>query len=146
VLDGLRRVGEDLASLAALRVELFGVELREQFDRWLRMVVLALATVVLGCIGLGFVAVFVTVAFWDSQPLMALGLFALLFVGAAAWCAGRLGRAVTGGPPAFETTIAEFRRDAQSVGRRDGIFSAQGPAGRAPTPAGPGAGDSGGVR
>jgi uncharacterized membrane protein YqjE len=146
VFDGLRRVGEDIASLAALRVELFGVELREQFDRWLRVLVLALATVVLGCIGLGFVAVFVTVAFWDSQPLLALGLFALLFVGAAAWCAGRLGRAVAAGPAAFETTIAEFRRDAQSLGRREGLVSAHGAAAGASAPGGPEAGDRGAGR
>lgn len=114
----MRRIGADLASLAGMRVELFGVELREQFDRWLSAVVLALLTVMLGCIGLGFVAVLVAVAFWDSHPLIALGVFALLFLGAAAWCARRLSAVVVDSPAPFEATLAEFRKDREAIDPR----------------------------
>ena len=131
MLDRLRRVGADIASLLGLRVELFGIELREQLDRWLRVVVLAVAAVVLGCIGLGFVAVLVTVAFWEHQPLIALGVFCLLFLGAAAWCAGQLSQLVSQGTPAFDQTISEFRRDWDSIRPRE-------PADAAPTSAGSG--------
>lgn len=108
----MRRAGAGIASLAGLRVELFALELREQFEQWLRIASLAVATIVLGCIGLGFVAVFLSVAFWDSQPLIALGIFALLFLGAAALCARRISVAFATQPPAFHATIAEFQRDA----------------------------------
>lgn len=126
MIDRIRRLGADLASLAGLRVELFSVELREQFDHWLRTVVLALAAVVLGCIGLGFVAVLVTVAFWDSHPLLALAAFALLFLGAAAWCARALSAAAAATPAPFEATIAEFRKDRRAL--EPGVSTDESPA------------------
>jgi uncharacterized membrane protein YqjE len=115
VFERLRRAGAGIASLAGLRVELFAVELREQFEQWLRVALLAVATIVLGCIGLGFVAVLVTVAFWDSHPLVALGVFALLFLGGAAWCVRRLSVVFATAPEPFAATIAEFRRDGEAL-------------------------------
>lgn len=113
----IRRVGADIASLAGLRVELFSLELREQFEQWLRVAAFAVATIVLGCIGLGFVAVFLTVAFWERQPLVALGVFSLLFLGAAAWCVRRLSMLFASAPEPFAATLAEFRRDGQAFGQ-----------------------------
>lgn len=124
----MRRAGAGIAALAGLRVELFALELREQFEQWLRVAVLAVATIVLGCIGLGFVAVFLTVAFWDSQPLVALGVFAVIFLGAAALCVRRISVAFATGPSPFSATLAEFRRDAEALDPAS-----------APEPAAPGA-------
>lgn len=118
MLGRFRRAGAGIAALAGLRVELFALELREQFEQWLRIAVLAMATVVLGCLGLGFVAVFLTVAFWDSQPLVALGLFALLFVGGATLCARQISVAFSTASAPFPATLAEFRRDAQTMNAR----------------------------
>lgn len=114
-----RRAGAGFAALVGLRVELFALELREQFEQWLRVAVLAMAAIVLGCIGLGFIAVFLTVAFWDSQPLIPLGIFALLFVGGAALCARQISMAFSRAPAPFSATMAEFRRDAQAMGPQD---------------------------
>lgn len=113
MFERARRAGADLASLAGLRTELFAIELREQAELWLRVALLLLATVALGCIGLGFTAVFIAVAFWDSQPLIALGVFALLFLGSAAWCVRQVSVAFATAPKPFSATIAEFQRDAQ---------------------------------
>jgi uncharacterized membrane protein YqjE len=115
MFERMRRLGAGVASIAGLRVELFAVELREQFEQWLRVATLAVATIVLGCIGLGFVAVFVTVAFWDRQPLVALGVFALLFLGAAAWCVRQLSVLFATAPEPFAATVAEFRRDSEAL-------------------------------
>ena len=135
----VRRIAADAAALAGLRIELFALELREQLERWLQVATLAMAAVVLGCIGLGFVAVLVTVAFWDSHPLAALGLFSLLFLGAAAWCARRLSALAASGPPPFEATLAEFRKDRRALDPRAGSTGPQDPAdGAAPPPAPPG--------
>lgn len=111
MLERLGKAGADLATLAGLRLELFGVELREQFEAWIRVALLVVAASVLALIGLGFVAVLVTVAYWDSHPLAALGLFAAVFLGAAALCLRALSAAVAGARLAFPETLAEFRRD-----------------------------------
>lgn len=128
MIGRMRRIGANLASLVGLRLELFGVELREQFDQWLRVVVLAMAAIVLACIGIGFVAVLVTVAFWDSHPLIALGVFAALFLGAAAWCARRLSAVVAESPAPFAATLAEFRKDRAAVDPRAAGADKAGPA------------------
>ncbi|GAA4413946.1 phage holin family protein [Quisquiliibacterium transsilvanicum] len=111
----LRRAGVGVAALAGLRVELFALELREQFEQWLKVAVFAVAAIVLGCIGLGFVAVFVTVAFWDKNPLVALGIFAGLFLFGAVICAQRISAGLSKAPTAFSATIAEFRRDVETL-------------------------------
>ena len=119
MLTRLRAIGITVASLAALRVELFGLELREQLDQWLRVALLALAGIVLGCVGLGFLAVLVSVAFWDSHRLAVLGIFTLAFLAGAAWCVRRLSIALAGAPEAFSETVAEFRRDARRLSGGD---------------------------
>lgn len=130
----MRRAGAGVAALAGLRVELFALELREQFEQWLRVAMFAIATIVLGCIGLGFVAVFVTVAFWDGQPLVALGIFAALFLGGAAVCVQRITAAIARAPAPFSATIAEFRRDAEAMDPSAAPAAPASPAGEAPLP------------
>ena len=115
MLERIRRAGSDLASLAGLRLELFGVELREQFEQWLRVCVLAVAAIALGCVALGFVAVLVTVALWDSYRLAALGVFSAAFLLAAAWCARALSALLASAPAPFAATIAEFRKDREAL-------------------------------
>lgn len=130
----MRRAGAGVAALAGLRVELFALELREQFEQWLRVAAFAVATIVLGCIGLGFVAVFLTVAFWDSQPLVALGIFAVLFLGAAAFCVRQISVAFATASAPFSATIAEFRRDAEALDPSAVPAAPASPAGEAPLP------------
>ena len=126
MIERLRRIGSGVATLAGLRVELFAFELREQFELWVRIATLSVATIVLGCIGLGFVAVAVSVAFWDSHPLAALGVFALLFLGAAAACVRALSAAVARAPAAFGATLGEFRKDREAAGTTRGEGGATG--------------------
>lgn len=111
------KVGADLLALAGLRVELFGVELREQFEAWVRVAALAVAAVVLACVGLGFLAVLVAVAFWDSHPIAALGACAAVFVLGAYLCLRALVSAASTAASAFPETIAEFRRDREALER-----------------------------
>ncbi|MEN9314432.1 MAG: hypothetical protein RIS35_825 [Pseudomonadota bacterium] len=115
MLERIRRTGADLANLAGLRLELFGVELREQFDQWLRVCVLAVAAIALGCIALGFIAVLVTVALWDSHRIAALSVFSALFVVGAGWCARQLAGRLADAPDPFSATIAEFRSDRRAL-------------------------------
>lgn len=111
MLERIRRVGSDLISLAGLRIELFGVELREQLSHWMRVCVLAVAAIALGCITLGFIAVLITVALWETYRLAALSAFSALFLVAALWCARTLSALLATAPTPFAATITEFRKD-----------------------------------
>jgi uncharacterized membrane protein YqjE len=130
----VRRAGVAVAALAGLRVELFALELREQFQQWLRVAMFSVAAIVLGCIGLGFVAVFVTVAFWDKEPLVALGIFAGLFLFGAVICAQRISAALSKAPAAFSATIAEFRSDVEALDPVAAPAAPVSPSGEAPLP------------
>jgi len=134
MFERVRRAGSGVAALAGLRVELFALELREQFEQWLRVAMFAVAAIVLGCIGLGFVAVFVTVAFWDGEPLVALGIFAALFLGGAVICVQRITAALAKAPAPFSATVAEFLRDAEAMDPAAVPAAPVSPAGEAPLP------------
>lgn len=111
MLERIRRVGADLVCLAGLRIELFGVELREQLAHWMRVCVLAVAAIALGCITLGFIAALITVALWETHRLAALSVFSALFLIAALWCARTLSALLATAPAPFAATITEFRKD-----------------------------------
>jgi len=61
--------------------------------------------------GLVFLAVFLTVLLWDSHRLLALGVFAALFLGAAAVAIGVALQLARRGSQLFAASLAELRRD-----------------------------------
>jgi uncharacterized membrane protein YqjE len=105
-------------SLAANRLSLLGVELSEESSRVLSLLLYgAIAVLALGT-GLIFLAIFITVALWDSNRLLALGVFAALFLGAgsvAALVAMNLAKAKT---TLFAASLAELRSDHSALTRQ----------------------------
>jgi uncharacterized membrane protein YqjE len=102
-------------ALGRIRLELLAIELQEERDRIARMLVWAVATTFLGCFALVFVALFVTVALWDSHRLAALGACSALFVALALWGALQLRRLVAAGSTLFQSSIAELRQDGRAL-------------------------------
>lgn len=81
LLEGLRNIVDGGLALLANRLELLGVELAEERVRVLALLAYgAVAFVALGA-GMVFLAVFITVALWDSHRLLALGIFSAVFIG-----------------------------------------------------------------
>jgi uncharacterized membrane protein YqjE len=119
MLERIGKVGAGLVALAGLRVELFGVELSELLESWVRVAVLAMAAVVLFCIGLGFTAVLVTMMFWPGNAIIALSVFAASFLAGALFCARALAGAAAAARDAFPATVAEFRRDREALARAE---------------------------
>lgn len=102
-------------ALVRTRLELLRVEAQEEVGRLSGLVLWGVAAVLLGVIGLAFLAVFITVLLWDSQRLLALGIFSALFLVAAAvagFMAVRLARQPS---QLFAASLAELRHDESAL-------------------------------
>ena len=80
----LRQLLADAIELIQVRLELLGLEAREDLGQLLTLGVQAALAVVLLSFGLIFLALFLTVMLWDSQRLLALGIFTTVFLGGGA--------------------------------------------------------------
>lgn len=111
LLASLRGFAATAVGLLRTRLELFKLELHEEAGRLLGLLLWGFAAVLLAVVGAAFVAVFIVVLFWDGQRLVALGMFAALFVGAAALAVGMALRLARRGSGLFAASLAELRRD-----------------------------------
>jgi uncharacterized membrane protein YqjE len=110
-----RRLTASLLALGRIRLELLAIEVQEEKERIAQMLVWAVVTTFLGCFALVFVALFVTVALWDSYRLAALGGFSALFIALALWGALQLRRLSRTGSTLFQSSIAELREDGRAL-------------------------------
>lgn len=102
--------------LARTRLELLVTELEEEKARLLGLIVYGAAAFVLLAAGLIFLAIFLTVLFWDSNRLLVLGVITALFLGgggvALTVCLG-LARSRS---RLFAASLAELERDRAALG------------------------------
>ncbi|HVP43848.1 MAG TPA: phage holin family protein [Terriglobales bacterium] len=114
-----RRLGSALIGLLHTRAELFKVELQEEKLRAIRFVVWVCAAVAIGAGGIlvavGGLALFLweVAGYWGLIGLAAgaIGMAALIL-----WIAYQR---MTHGPAPFEATVAEFRKDAECLRKRE---------------------------
>lgn len=106
-------------ALLRTRVELLKVEAQEEVGRIGGLLLWGIAAVLCGIVGLTFVAVLVTVLLWESQRVLALAVFATLFLGAAVVAVGIALRLARRGSQLFAASLAELRRDETAL-RGDG--------------------------
>lgn len=115
VTGPVRRLGASLLALGRIRLELLAIEVQEEKDRIASLLAWAVLTALLAGFGAVFIALFVTVALWDTHRLAALGVAAVVFVGLAAFGALQL-RALVGRPSTlFQASIAELRKDSAAL-------------------------------
>lgn len=115
LLSSLRGAAFSAAGLLRTRLELFRLEAQEEVGRVSSLMMWAVAAAQLAVVGLTFVAVFVTVLYWDSYRLVALGFFSLLFLAAAGLAFGMTLRLVKQGSQLFAGSLAELKRDAEAL-------------------------------
>lgn len=111
----MRRLGASLLALGRIRLELLAIEVHEEKERIAALLLWSVLTALMLCFGAVFVAVFVTVALWETHRLAALGVSALLFIGLAAVGALRLRRLASASSTLFQSSIAELREDSASL-------------------------------
>ena len=80
VTQALRGWLQDGVALLRVRLELFGVEAREHALASVELLLAGLAVLLFLGLGLGFLAVLLTVLLWDSHRLLALAVFSTLFL------------------------------------------------------------------
>lgn len=107
----VRTLLADVFELAQVRLELFTVEARQEASRVTSLAVLAALAVVFVSFGLIFLAVFVTVLLWESQRLLALGIFTALFLGGGLVLALLAAHRARQAAHMFSATLDELRRD-----------------------------------
>jgi len=105
----------DVFELAQIRLELFTVEARQELSRLTGMAVLAALAVVFVSFGLIFLAVFLTVLLWDTQRLLALGIFTAVFLGGGAVMALLAWQRARQSAQMFAATRDQLRRDQERL-------------------------------
>jgi uncharacterized membrane protein YqjE len=113
----VRRLAASLLALGRIRLELLAIEVQEEKDRIASLLVWAVLTALLVGFGAVFVALFVTVALWETYRLAALGVAAALFIGLAVFGVLRMRRLVAMHSTLFQSSIAELRQDSAALRR-----------------------------
>ena len=104
-----------LIDLGQVRLELASVEVRAEAVRLGELVMYGLIAGVMLSLGLGFLAILITVILWDNNRLLALGVFAAIFLTLGV-VAGLLARArLNQSSSIWSATVEELERDKESL-------------------------------
>lgn len=105
-----------LLEMLQVRLELFNVEAQEELQRVLGLLLFGAVALVLLSLGLVFLSMLITIALWDSHRLLALAVFATLFLSLGAVCAWvARQRARASGTRFFAASAEELRRDRERL-------------------------------
>jgi uncharacterized membrane protein YqjE len=116
--DSLRGFLDSGVDLVRTRLELLAVEAQEEKVRIIGLLINAVMCALFLGFGLVFLAVFLTVLFWDGYRLLVLGLATLFFIGAGLYTASNAARELKQGSRLFGATLAELARDREALRRK----------------------------
>ncbi|MBS0500559.1 MAG: phage holin family protein [Burkholderiaceae bacterium] len=114
-LARVRQLLADAVELVQVRLELLSLEAREDIGQLLALGLQAALAVVLLSFGLIFLALFLTVLLWDSQRLLALGIFTTAFLGGGAVLALLAWQRLRRGLRLFRSSIQELQADRERL-------------------------------
>ncbi len=108
-------MGEALLGLIATRIELLGIELREEALHLQRMLVLGVVAAFLFGSALVLAGLLLAAAFLDTHPLLALGSVVLLYAIGGAAVLIRLRSSVYRRAGPFHATLSELEADLRAL-------------------------------
>jgi uncharacterized membrane protein YqjE len=120
LLASLRGLVASGLALLQNRLELLAVELQEEKTRAVSLAAYSVAAVILLGAGAVFLAVFVTVLLWESNRLLALGVFSALFLGGGIICLLAVRRLAQMPSALFVGSLAELAKDRAAAEGEDG--------------------------
>jgi uncharacterized membrane protein YqjE len=112
----VRGLAGTLLALLQVRLELLSVEAQEEVVRLAGVMAYGAIAVVCLSLGMGFVAVAITVALWETQRLLALAVFSTLFLLLGLLAAWQARERVRQGSRLFASSIEELKRDRSELG------------------------------
>lgn len=115
VTQALRGWLHDGVQLLRVRLELLSVEAREHALATLELLLAGLAAVLLLGLGLGFLAVLLTVLLWDSHRVLALAVFSTLFLTLGGMALLLLRSRWQASRRWFESSLDELRQDGERL-------------------------------
>ena len=101
------------------RLELLGVEFAEERVRLVSLLAYGAAAFLCLAAGLIFLAIFLTVLLWESNRLLALGVFSALFLGAGIASLSLTMSLARSGSKLFSASLAELRKDRDALAASD---------------------------
>lgn len=129
MLASLQGLAATLTAMFQTRLALLATEVEEEKQRLLAVMGWGALAILMGTVASVFLAGFITVLFWDSHPLLALGGLTVAFGVACAWAVHKVGTVTR---PSQEgmlaASLAELQADHEAL-----LAAAQGRQGHAPT-------------
>ncbi|NMG29415.1 phage holin family protein [Aromatoleum evansii] len=104
---------------AQTRLELLAVEAQEEKLRLTALLFNTVLSAVFLGFGVVFLAVFLTVLFWEEHRLLALGLGTVVLLGAGLLAASNAAREVKRGSRLFAASLGELARDREALRPRE---------------------------
>ncbi|MCK0506027.1 phage holin family protein [Aromatoleum anaerobium] len=101
------------------RLELLVVEVQEEKLRLAGLLLNIVLTAVLVGFGVVFLAIFLTVLFWEEHRLLALGLGTVALFGAGLFTASNAAADLRRGTRLFAASLAELTRDREAVRHKE---------------------------
>lgn len=111
----LQSLAATLLAIAHTRLALLAVELEAEKRRLLAILAWGALGILLGGFGLVFLAAWLTVLWWDTHRLLALGVSALAFLGVAGLAMWRVRALLTASEAWLSGTLAELEADHQAL-------------------------------
>ena len=119
LLHSLRGLVTHGLDLLRNRLELLATELEEEKARLLRLLLLGATAFVMLAAGLVFLAIFLTVMFWDEHRLLVLGLMTAGFLGFGMIALLFAVRTARAGSRLFSASLAELAADQSALDALD---------------------------
>lgn len=110
-----RGLAATLLELCQVRLELLSVEAQEEVLRVAGLLAYGAVAVVCLSLGLGFLAILITVALWEVQRLLALAVFSTLFLSLGALAAWQARARLHSSTRLFGASIDELKRDREEL-------------------------------
>ena len=118
--DGVRRAAGHAVGLGGNRLELFGIEWREEIERQMAHLIWLLLALVFAGLALLLASILVLILCWDNHRLEAAVGLMLLYASFAGGCALVLRKKLRDAPTPFAVTLDEFQRDRAALLRKSG--------------------------
>jgi uncharacterized membrane protein YqjE len=115
LLESSRRLAASVLAMVQTRLEIVAGEFEEERERLQELVVYGLMSLLLLSFGAIFLTLLVVLLLWESHRYTVLSAFAIIYLGLGVFAFSMMRRKLRERSRMFATTIAELKKDRQSL-------------------------------